>query len=391
VKGRRLSSRSPSQGGRLAALVRARKALVPPASGGLSWARIFWGVTFVAVGLGLLWVLRPVLAILAASAGLAYILDPMVDWFERRGIDRENGILVIFGGVTLASALTVLLFIPALAGQLEQLDDRLKPLVMDLDLRIAPALAFFETHTGYRLAIDLDALRERAPALINEHLPSIQGYASGLVRGLFTQGLGLVSALVNLLLLPVFVFYLLRDWDRIVASIAGLIPGRYRPRVDRIAREVDDRLGAFIRGQLTVCAALAGLYTAGLLAVGIDLAVGIGLMSGALFVVPYLGTVVGVVLGCVLALLKFGLSWQILGVIAVFSVAQLIEGYILTPRIVGDKVGLHPLVVMIALIVGGSLLGIWGMLLAIPITAVASVLGAEWLESYRASRTFRAG
>jgi hypothetical protein len=124
--------------------------------------------------------------------------------------------------------------------------------------------------------------------------------------------------------------------------------------VDRIAREVDDRLGAFIRGQLTVCAALAGLYTAGLLAVGIDLAVGIGLMSGALFVVPYLGTVVGVVLGCVLALLKFGLSWQILGVIAVFSVAQLIEGYILTPRIVGDKVGLHPLVVMIALIVGNS-------------------------------------
>ncbi|MEC8423880.1 MAG: AI-2E family transporter, partial [Myxococcota bacterium] len=156
----------------------------------------------------------------------------------------------------------------------------------------------------------------------------------------------------------------------------------------RVAKEVDRRLSAFVRGQITVSVIMAGLYSAGLLVVGIDLAVPVGVLSGLLFVVPYLGTAVGIVLATVLALLKFGIGWQLVQVAVVFAVVQGIEGYLLTPRIVGDQVGLHPLVVMVALIVGGSLLGIWGMLLAIPITAVLSVFGAEWLDLYRRSRVY---
>ena len=167
------------------------------------------------------------------------------------------------------------------------------------------------------------------------------------------------------------------------------IPSRYRPRVRRIAVEVDQRLSAFVRGQLTVASLLGLMYAIGLLIVGIDLAIPVGLLSGALFIVPYLGNAVGFVLAAFLALVKFGFGGKLLGVAIVFLGVQLIEGNLLTPRIVGDQVGLHPLVVMIALIVGGSLLGIWGMLLAIPITAVLSVLANEWMELYRATALYQ--
>ena len=194
---------------------------------------------------------------------------------------------------------------------------------------------------------------------------------SGLAEGLLTQGIGILNAILNLTLLPVFVYYLIKEWDRLVAAIDDLVPQAVRPRVRRVALEVDRRLSAFVRGQLTVSAIMALLYSIGLLLVGIDLAIPVGIMSGALFVVPYLGTAVGIVFGLILALMKYGFGIQLVWVLVVFGVVQFIEGYLLTPRIVGDSVGLHPLVVMVALIVGGSLLGIWGMLLAIPITVSA--------------------
>ena len=152
--------------------------------------------------------------------------------------------------------------------------------------------------------------------------------------------------------------------------------------------EVDLRLNAFVRGQIKVCLALSVLYTIGLLIIGIDLAIPIGIISGLLFIIPYLGPVVGLFLSCLLALINFGISWHIIGVLAVFGLSQMLEGYILTPKLIGDSVGLSPLVVMISLLVGASLLGIWGMFLAIPVTAVLSVFAAEWLEHYKSSALF---
>ncbi len=353
--------------------------------------RLAWGAAFAVVGLGLLWVLRPVLAVLAASAAIAYLLDPLVDWFEARGMARETGIVAIFGGAVLAVALTVLLFVPAVGHQVEVVGARIGPVVGDLDRWLGPAVARVEDWTGRDLGSVTADLKTELPRRVAAAWPAVQERALAVLRGLFTQGLGVISALLNVALTPIFVFYLLRDWDRLVAGIADLVPPRHRPRVGRVAREVDQRLNAFVRGQITVCLALAAIYSVGLLVVGIDLAVPVGTLAGALFIVPYLGTAVGVVLGTVLALVKFGLSWKVVGVWLVFGGAQLVEGYVLTPRIVGDKVGLHPLVVMIALIVGGSLMGIWGMLIAIPVTAVLSVLAGEWLAMYRASRAYRGG
>ena len=353
------------------------------------WGRMLWGTGFTIIGIALLWVLRPVFAVLAASAGLAYILDPLVDWLEARGMSREGGIGVLFLSLFTTALITLLLLVPSFVVQGKDAIDGLAPFFIGLDEQLAPTLTWVKEKTGYDIPVDLSDIQSTLPALIADNTARLQAWGSSLLHGLLTQGIGLLNAIINLTLMPIFIYYLLRDWDRMVAAIGQLVPKRYLSRVGRVATEVDERLGAFVRGQITVCLALAVLYSLGLLLVGIDLAIPVGVLSGLLFIVPYLGTAVGIVLGTLLALMKFGFSTKVLAVLVVFAIVQGIEGYLLTPRIVGDKVGLHPLVVMIALIVGGSLLGIWGMLLAIPITAVLSVLGSEYLQDYFDSATFK--
>lgn len=355
------------------------------------WLRVAWIAAFGIVLTSLLWVLRPVFAVLAASAGLAYILDPPTDWLERRGLSREAAIGVVFTVLLGGAGLVTLLFVPGFAREGREIADQVGPFIANLDKLIAPALAWASDLSGQAVTLDLADLQRVAPGWIADNSAKVQETGSALFTGLLTQGIGVLNAVLNLTLLPIFVFYLLRDWDKLTESVRSLVPLSQQSRVDRVAKEVDRRLSAFVRGQITVSIVMAGLYSAGLLLVGIDLAVPVGVLSGLLFVVPYLGTAVGIVLATVLALLKFGIGWELVQVAAVFAVVQGVEGYLLTPRIVGDQVGLHPLVVMVALIVGGSLLGIWGMLLAIPITAVLSVFGTEWLDLYRRSRVYAGG
>lgn len=353
--------------------------------------KLFWAATFVVVGVALIWVLRPVFAVLAASAGLAYLLDPFADWLEKHRFSREGAIGVIFTVIALVTAVFLLLMVPGFVREADEIRGQLVPAIQNIESTVQPLLVRVSELTGREVQFELDDLKQQAPAWVAEQWPNLQDRASQVISGLFTQGLGLLNAVLNITLMPIFVFYLLRDWDRMMAGLNDLIPPTLRPRVERVATEVDQRLSAFVRGQITVSAIMAVLYSLGLLVVGIDLAVPVGVLSGLLFVVPYLGTAVGIVLGVVLALLKFGLAVEVLMVLAVFAFVQFIEGYLLTPRIVGDSVGLHPLVVMVALIVGGSLMGIWGMLLAIPLTAVLSVFAAEWLTMYRSSRVYQHG
>jgi predicted PurR-regulated permease PerM len=364
----------------------------PTADGAVArWRMLAWGATFVVVGLGLLWLLRPVFAVLAASAGLAYILDPVADWLERHRMSRELAIGAIFLGALLSVLVLVLVLIPAFLNEWAEILHRLSNFNPDLYPRIEPFLIQLGEWTGRDLtlsAANVEQLRARFPTLVQDNLPRLQELVSRTGSGLLTRGLGVIDAAVNVALLPIFVFYLLRDWDKLLAGVDGLVPPRFRARVRRIAVEVDGRLSAFVRGQITVAAAMGGLYSVGLLLVGIDLAIPVGLLSGILAVVPYLGTAVGILLSLVLALVSFGFDIHLLYVLLVFGGVQFLEGNFLTPRIVGDSVGLHPLVVMVAVIAGGGLLGIWGMLLAIPITAVLSVFAGEWLDIYRSSAAY---
>ena len=264
------------------------------------WGKVLWGAGFALVGLALLWVLRPVFAVLAASAGLAYILDPVVDWLESRGMSREGGIGVLFSAMFGGFLLSVLLLVPSFVVQGEKFITDLAPFFHGLDDQLAPSLTWISEKTGYDVPLDLSDLQSTLPGLISDNAPKIQEWVSSFTQSLFTQGIGLLGAIVNLTLMPIFIYYLLRDWDRMVAAIAGLIPQRYLGRVVRVAQEVDGRLGAFVRGQITICLSLAVLYSVGLLMVGIDLAIPVGVLSGLLFIVPYLGTAVGIVLGVLL-------------------------------------------------------------------------------------------
>lgn len=351
--------------------------------------RLLWAGGFLLIGGGLVWVLWPVLSILVASAALAYLLDPLIDRLEARGISRPVGIGILLVLGVSAGLGFLLLMLPPLFGRFGQVGTLAGEFFATLDQRIAPLAAWVQEHTGYSVPVDLSELQAQAPQLIEEWLPRAQSLLQRGLQGLFTQGMSLVGAVLNLTLLPLFTFYLLVDWDRLVERVASLIPPRLRPRVERVARAVDERLSAFVRGQILVCLALAVLYSLGLWIAGIDLPFTVGTLAGLLFVVPYLGTLVGIVLASALSLLEHGVDQHLLWVLLVFVGVQAIEGYVLTPRIVGEKVGLHPLVVMIALLVGGSLLGVWGMLVAIPVTATLSVLGAEWVEMYRQSRVFQ--
>ncbi len=354
-----------------------------------SWsARLAWGLGFVVIGSLLIWALWPVLSILIAAAALAYLLDPLVDRLEARGLSRGVGIgLLAVAGLLLTVVLS-LLIVPPVIGKSGEIASRLTEFFATLDQRIRPLAQWIETNTGYAIPLDVSALQQQAPELIREGLPKAQEMGTAFITGLFTQGMSILGAILNLTLLPLFTAYLLADWDKLIAKVADLIPWRFRPRVTRIAVEVDKRLSAFVRGQTMLCLILGVLYSIGLWIAGIDLPFTVGMLAGALFIVPYLGTIVGVILALGLSLLEYGVDLHLLWVILVFSGVQLLEGYVLTPQIVGNEVGLHPLVVMICLVVGGSLLGIWGMLLAIPITATLSVLGAEWLDLYRRSRVY---
>jgi predicted PurR-regulated permease PerM len=360
---------------------------LPPAP---AWrSRLGWSAVIAVVLLGLVWLLWPLFSMLFAAAAFAYLLDPVVDRFEARGRSREFGIACIFLGAALALILLLLVVVPSAAHQVSELSGKLSGYMGDLTTRAEPYLAWVEANTGYVVPYSVDDItRELGPAL-QELSPDTTNLVKRVITGALSSSLQLVLTIFNLALLPVFVFFILRDWDRTVARVRGLIPQRYHAIAFPLVSQIDERLAGFVRGQITVCLVLAVLYSAGLwLFTGIDMPFVVGGLAGLLFIVPYLGTATGILLGSMLALLQFGFDWHILAVWAVFAVVQGIEGFVLTPFIVGDKTGLSPLVVMIALIVGGSLLGVWGMLLAIPITAALSVLLGALVEHYRQSGFF---
>ncbi len=361
-----------------------------PRSRGLGWrTRLAWIAAIALLLLALCYLLWPVLSMLLAAATFAYLLDPVVDRFEVRGRSREFGIAVIFL-LTLAVLLLLgLVVVPLVARQLSELSSNLNSYILDLATHLEPFRLWFEERLQVTIPLNVVELGQEIPNYIKQLSPKAQETIQGFVRQALSSSIGLVLTVINLLLLPIFTFYLLRDWDRMMARLSQLLPPRYSQRTMTVLAEIDRRMSSFVRGQITVCLLLGLLYSLGLwLFSGIDLPFVVGMLSGMLFIVPYLGTVLGVVLASVLALLKFGPDFHMLVVWGVFGVVQLIEGTLLTPLIVGDKVGLHPLVVMVALIVGGNLLGIWGMLLAIPITAALSVLLGTLLESYEKSNFY---
>lgn len=349
-------------------------------------ATFYRRVQWAALGLGVVWVvwmLAPILSPFVFAALLGWLGDPMVDRLETRRISRNTAVILVFGAMTVVLLVVTVLLIPVL-------EDQVMTLVNSLpgyrDWFVGTALPWVEHRTGLQILSWLDP--ERLFVLIREHWQSAGGAASTVLGYVSRSGFALIGWLANIALLPVLSFFFLRDWDLIVGRIGLLVPRDHFDTVRRLALESNEVLGGFLRGQMLVMLILGLLYALGLWLVGLDLGILIGLIAGLLTFVPYLGPASIVLFGGIAALVQFG-DWQHLaGVGVVFTVGQLVESFVLTPMLVGDRIGLHPMAVIFAVMAGGTLFGFLGMLLALPVAAVANVLLRYAQDRYRHSRLY---
>ena len=330
----------------------------------------------------LVWLLAPVLMPFAVAAMLAYLGDPLADRLERLGLNRMWAATIVFVVIMVAVVGVLLLLIPLIARQVENLINNL------------PRYGDWAQNTVWpwlqaRLHLDPHTFdSDRLLTAIKEHMASIGGVATAVLGKVSRSGLGIAMWLTNLVLIPVVAFYLLRDWDRLVARIDGMLPRSIQPTIAYLASESDKILGAFVRGQLLVMLALGVFYGAGLGVVGLTVGPLIGMVAGLLSFVPYLGFIIGFVAAIIAALVQYGDWTHVLLVCGVFAVGQLLEGYVLVPKLVGDKIGLHPVAVIFAVLAGGYLFGFLGVLLALPAASVIMVLLRYLIERYRMSELY---
>ena len=346
------------------------------------YRRLQWAALALAA-LWLVWLLAPILSPFAFAALLGWLGDPMVDRLQARGVKRNSAVVLVFSLMTLALVVVLILLVPLLEQQIVTLVESLPHY---RDWFVGSALPWVEQRTGLQILSWLDP--ERLFQLVREHWQSAGGIAAAVLGYVSRSGFALLGILANVVLLPVLTFFFLRDWDLLVGRVGALVPRDHYETVRTLALESDAVLGGFLRGQLLVMLILGVLYAIGLSIVGLNLGLLIGLIAGLLTFVPYLGPAAIVVFGGIAALVQFG-DWQHLaGVAVVFIVGQVIESYWLTPKLVGDRIGLHPMAVIFAVLAGGTLFGFLGMLLALPVAAVVNVLLRYAHERYTASRLY---
>ena len=349
-------------------------------------ATFYRRVQWAALGVGVawaVWLLAPILSPFVFAAILGWLGDPMVDRLEARKFRRNTAVMLVFGVMVLVLVIVAILLVPVLEDQVLTL---IQSLPHYRDWLVGTALPWVEHRTGMQLLTWLDP--DRLFKLLQEHWQSAGGVVANVLGYVSRSGFALIGWVANIALLPVLTFFFLRDWDLIVGRIGLLVPRDHFDTVRRLALESNEVLGGFIRGQLLVMLILGVLYAVGLKWVGLDLGILIGLVAGLLTFVPYLGPSSIVLLGGTAALVQFG-DWQHLaGVAVVFTVGQVIESFLLTPMLVGDRIGLHPMAVIFAVMAGGTLFGFLGMLLALPVAAVVNVLLRYAQERYRQSRLY---
>ncbi|WP_375550417.1 AI-2E family transporter [Rhodophyticola porphyridii] len=338
---------------------------------------IYWGIAL-AMFFVILWALGDVILPFLVGGAIAYFLDPVADWLERKGFTRIWATVLISLVAILVVVVAALIVIPLLVSQLTGL--------------IAAAPELFE-----RLR---DFLTTRFPQLMDENSPlrdslaaiseTLQSRGGELVNGLLSSAMSVLNFIVFIVVVPVVSFYLLWDWDRMVARVDDLLPRDHRPVIRGLAKDIDRTLASFVRGQGTVCLILGTFYAVSLMIVGLQFGVVVGFVAGLISFIPYVGALFGGALALGLALFQFwGEWWWILAVAAIFQVGQLVEGNILTPNLVGGSVGLHPVWLIFALSAFGSVFGFVGLLVAVPVAAAIGVLIRFGVEQYKQSLLYR--
>ncbi len=354
---------------------------VAPANA-LTMLREHWGwFALAAAILVLFYLLGPILAPFAIAAVFAYLGDPVVDRLEHYGLSRTVGVCLVFVVVAALTTLALVLIVPLLQDQVLSLADNLPAWAQWVQQVAMPKLGL-KMPRGYQL--DVDSLRK----FMASHWDGASDFASIVAGYVGRSTPALLGFLANLFLVPIVSFYLLRDWDRMVILIRELIPRRLLPQADAFATETNDVLSALIRGQLLVMLALAFIYSFGLWLVGLNVALLVGIVAGMVSFVPYLGFVGGLLAAGIAMLVQEQALMPLVWVLLVFTVGQMLEGAVLTPLLVGDRIGLHPVAVIFAIMAGGQLFGFVGVLVALPVSAVLAVLVRHALRRWRRSALY---
>jgi predicted PurR-regulated permease PerM len=336
----------------------------------------YWGAAAL-LFLVSLWFMGSVMLPFLVGGAMAYFLDPVADRLERLGMNRVAATSLISVLALVAVVLLVLAVIPTLVKQTTALINTAPEMVA--------RLVAFLTERFPDLLDETSTVRQT----LSDLGKSIQTGGAAVLQGLLSSALGLISALIFVVVVPVVAFYLLLDWDHMVARIDMLLPRDHAPVIRVLASEIDRTLAAFVRGQLSVCLVLGAYYSIGMIAVGLQFGLLVGAAAGAITFIPYIGALFGGALALGLALFQFWGDWLSIGLVAlVFGVGQFLEGNVLTPRMVGKSVGFHPVWLMFALSVFGAAFGFVGLLVAVPVAASIGVLTRFFMGQYQASALY---
>jgi predicted PurR-regulated permease PerM len=337
----------------------------------------YWGIA-AAVLFAVLYLLGNVILPFVVGGAIAYFLDPVADRLERAGLSRVAATVVISLVAVLVVVLLILSVIPSLISQLSAL--------------ISAAPQFSQQFQDF-LLLHFPELSDSTSTMrqtLTQIGEAISARGGELVNGLVTSALSLISVVVFIVVVPVVAFYLLLDWDNMVARIDSMLPRDHAPTLRQIASDIDAVLAGFVRGQVSVCLLLGTFYSVALMLAGLQFGLVVGAIAGAITFIPYVGSLVGGALAIGLALVQFWGDWWSIGLIAaIFAIGQFVEGNILTPKLVGGSVGLHPVWLLFALSAFGSLFGFVGMLVAVPVTAAIGVLARFGLSQYRDSLLYK--
>jgi len=329
-----------------------------------------------------LWLLSDILLPFIAGMVLAYFLDPVADWFEEKGVPRLAATIIILGTSILGFTLLVFLLVPVLSDQITNFVANLPENIKTLTTRFDQAAPEWLKQA---LASQTTELSNSA----GDYAGKIALWAGSVLKSILNGSVAVVNMLSLLVITPIVAFYMLNDWDRMVAIVDSWLPRDQVETIRGLARQIDAAMAGFIRGQGTVCMVLGVFYAFALISVGLNFGLLIGLAAGFLSFVPYVGSLVGGVLSIGMALIQFWPDWITISiVVAIFAIGQFMEGNFLSPKLVGGRIGLHPVWLMFALFAFGYLFGFVGLLLAVPMAAAVAVLTRFSLKQYLASNLY---
>ena len=337
-------------------------------------------------GVALIWLLFQLEAMLMpfiAGMILAYLTDPLANRLQRMGLSRTLAVSGVFLILILVLGVALLVLIPLVVQQVRQLGQLVPGIFEWVETSLAPQIRAW---TGVDMAADLEDLQEA----LGQHWQDAGGYLAQFLGQIGRSGAALLTWVTYVALIPVVTFYLLLDWNRLLTNVRNLLPRHWEPAAVRLSQRCDEVLSAFLRGQLLVMLTLGAIYAVGLTTMGLRFGLLIGMMAGLASIVPFLGFIVGISVALIVAFFQYDTWLALLGVVIVFSIGQVLESVLLQPKLLGDRIGLHPVAVIFAVLAGGTLFGFTGVLLALPAAAVIMVLLRELKDRYVSSTLYDA-